>query len=76
MIFVFYNIHYKLMILPNYIIAMTDMTDTIDTKDTTDTTDTKDTIDTIDMTELSGENRKGTSKKRRIICCSRISTNL
>lgn len=74
--FCLYNIHYKLMARPNYIIAMTDMTDTIDTKDTTDTTDTKDTIDTIDMTELSGENRKGTSKKRRIICCSRISTNL
>lgn len=71
--FCLYNIHYKLMARPNYIIAMTDMTDTIDTKDTTDT---KDTIDTIDMTELSGENRKGTSKKRRIICCSRISTNL
>lgn len=71
--FCLYNIHYKLMARPNYIIAMTDMTDTIDTKDTTDT---KDTIDTIDMTELSGENRKGTFKKRRIICCSRISTNL
>lgn len=27
MIFVFYNIHYKLMVLPNYIIAMTDMID-------------------------------------------------
>lgn len=64
------------MARPNYIIAMTDMTDTIDTIDTTDTKDTIDTIDTIDMTELSGENRKGTSKKRRIICCSRISTNL
>lgn len=64
------------MARPNYIIAMTDMTDTIDTTDTKDTKDTIDTIDTIDMTELSGENREGTSKKRRIICCSRISTNL